>query len=134
MDCGPPGSSVHGILQDKNTGVGCHFLLQGIFPTQVLNPGLLHCRQILYCLSHQGSPVSALNHSYSAPGNSYFNICVDILSTPSEADFPIFFFALETESSYLFSISSMSFLRRQSNQCFRQRIAKKIPNRIEVAN
>ena len=32
----------------KNTGVGCHFLLEGIFPTQVLNPCLLHCRQILY--------------------------------------------------------------------------------------
>ena len=31
----------------KNTGVGCHFLLQGIFPTQRSNPGLLHCRQIL---------------------------------------------------------------------------------------
>ena len=40
----------------KNTGVGCHALLQGIFPTQGLNPGLLHCKQILYCLSHQGSP------------------------------------------------------------------------------
>ena len=32
---------------DKNTGVGCHFLLQGIFPTQGLNPGLPHCRQLL---------------------------------------------------------------------------------------
>ena len=32
----------------KNTGVGCHFLLQGIFPTQGLNPFLLHCRWILY--------------------------------------------------------------------------------------
>ena len=32
----------------KNTGVGCHFLLQGIFLTQGSNPGLLHCRQILY--------------------------------------------------------------------------------------
>ena len=32
----------------KNTGVGCHFLLQGIFPAQRLNPHLLHCRQILY--------------------------------------------------------------------------------------
>ena len=31
----------------KNTGVGCHFLLQGIFPTQGSNPGLLHCRQML---------------------------------------------------------------------------------------
>ena len=39
----------------KNTGVGCHSLLQGIFPTQGSNPSLLHCRQILYCLNHQGS-------------------------------------------------------------------------------
>ena len=39
----------------KNTGVGCHFLLQRIFPTQGSNPGLLHCRQRLYGLSHQGS-------------------------------------------------------------------------------
>ena len=38
----------------KNTGVGCHFLLQEIYPTQVLNPGLPHCRQTLYDLSHQG--------------------------------------------------------------------------------
>ena len=35
---------------------GCHFFLQGIFPTQGSNPGLLHCRQTLYYLSHQGSP------------------------------------------------------------------------------
>ena len=39
----------------KSTGVGCHFLLQRIFPTQGSNPGLLHCRQTLYHLSHQGS-------------------------------------------------------------------------------
>ena len=44
----------------KNTGVGCHFLLQGIFLTQGLNPGLLQCRQILYHLSHQGSPESVV--------------------------------------------------------------------------
>ena len=36
--------------------MGCHSLLQGIFPTQGLNPGLPHCRQILYHQSHQGSP------------------------------------------------------------------------------
>ena len=36
----------------KNTGVGCHFLLQGIFPTQESNPGLLHCRKTLYRLSY----------------------------------------------------------------------------------
>ena len=41
----------------KSTGVGGHFLLQGIFPTQGPNLGLLHCRQILYCLSQQGSPI-----------------------------------------------------------------------------
>ena len=43
-------------FQGKSTGVGCHFLLQGIFPTQGSNPGLSHCRQTLYCLSH---PVAA---------------------------------------------------------------------------
>ena len=55
MDCSPPGSSVHGILQARITGVGSLSLLQGIFPTQGLNPGLPHCRRILYPLSHQGS-------------------------------------------------------------------------------
>ena len=40
----------------QNTGVRCHFLLQGIFPRERLNPGLLHGRQILYQLSHQGIP------------------------------------------------------------------------------
>ena len=55
MDCSPPGSSVHGDFPDKNTGVGCHVLLE-IFPTQGSNPGLVHSRQILYPLSHQGSP------------------------------------------------------------------------------
>ena len=44
----------------KNTGVGCHFLLQRIFPNLGLNPSLQHCRQILYCLSHQGSPGETL--------------------------------------------------------------------------
>ena len=95
MDCSPPGSSVHGDSPGKNTGAGCHALLQGpnprieprspalqadslpseppgkpmdtgvgslsllqgIFLTQKLNRGLLHCRRILYQLSHQGSPL-----------------------------------------------------------------------------
>ena len=56
MDCSLPGSSVHGDFPDKNTGVGCHALLQETFSTQGWNPGLLNCRRILYCLSHQGSP------------------------------------------------------------------------------
>ena len=55
MDCNPPGSFVHGDSPGKNTGMGCYVLLQGIFWTQGLNPGPLHCRWILYHLSHQGS-------------------------------------------------------------------------------
>ena len=47
MDCSPPGFSVHGDSPDKNTGMGCHALLQRIFPTQELNWGLLHCKWIL---------------------------------------------------------------------------------------
>ena len=55
-DCSPPGSSVCGDSPIKNTGVGCHALLQEIFPTQGLSQDLLHCRQILNQLSHQRSP------------------------------------------------------------------------------
>ena len=56
MDCGPPGSSVLGILQARIlewTGISSS---RGIFLTQGSKLGLLHCRWILYCLSHQGSP------------------------------------------------------------------------------
>ena len=56
MNGSPPGSSVHEDSLGKNTGVGCHALLQGIFPTQGSNPGLLQCRRILYQLSPKGSP------------------------------------------------------------------------------
>ena len=49
----------------KTTAVGCHFLLQEILPTQESNLGLLHCRQILYRLSHQGSP-RQLRHFFRA--------------------------------------------------------------------
>ena len=47
----------------QNPGVGSLFLLQGIFPTQGLNPGVLHCRQILYQLSHEGGPIMHLRSS-----------------------------------------------------------------------
>ena len=55
MGCSPPGSLVHGIFPGMNTGMGCHFLLQGIFPTQGSGPGLPVCRRFLYQLSQQGS-------------------------------------------------------------------------------
>ena len=47
----------------KNGGVDCSSLLQRIFPTQGQNQGFLHCRQILYHLSHQGSPDFSLSFS-----------------------------------------------------------------------
>ena len=53
MDYSLPGFSIHGVSQAQ-TRVGCHFFLQGIFLTQGSNPGLPHCRQTLYRLSHQG--------------------------------------------------------------------------------
>ena len=52
----PPGKPM-------NTGVGSLSLLQGIFPTQESNQGLLHCRQILYQLSYQGSPGLSISDS-----------------------------------------------------------------------
>ena len=69
-DSSPPGS-VHGIVQALSSrtlhsaGVGSHSLLQGIFLTQGLNPSLLHSRQILYCLSHQGSPMTQQSCSWA---------------------------------------------------------------------
>ena len=47
----PPSSG----FSSKSAGVGCHFLLQRIFLTQGSNPGLLHCRQMPYCLGYQGT-------------------------------------------------------------------------------
>ena len=56
MDCSLQVSSINRDSPGKNTGVGSPFLLQGILPTQGLDLGLPHCRQILYQLSHSGSP------------------------------------------------------------------------------
>ena len=61
----------------NSTGVDCHFLLQGIFPTQGSNPGLLHCRQTLYHLSHQGSYLP----NYTT--NSFFIILHPVLDHAS---------------------------------------------------
>ena len=65
MDCSPPGSSVHEDSSGKNTGVGCHALLQGIFLTKGLNPGLWLCKRMLYHLSHQ--EVEALPKTPGSP-------------------------------------------------------------------
>ena len=74
INCNPPGSSVHGILQARILEwVG---LPWGIFLTQGSNPGLLYCRQILYHLSHQGSSIYICIYSviYTYTYNSYMYI------------------------------------------------------------
>ena len=65
--------------------VGCHALLQGIFPTQGWNPGLLHCRQILYQLSHQGSPCKPRDWAWLGWLISFFYQMIDmcLASAPS---------------------------------------------------
>ena len=60
-----PGSSVHRNSPGQNIGVGSRSHLQGIFPTQGSNPGLPHCRRILYNLSLQGSPLLSTLGWYS---------------------------------------------------------------------
>ena len=74
MDCSPPGYSVQWVSPGKNTGVGCHALLQGIFPTQGSNPDFPHCRWFLYHLSHQGSPILSMG----LPKYSKVEWCINI--------------------------------------------------------
>ena len=81
MDCSAPGFPVHGISQGKNTGVGSLFLLQGIFPTQESNQGLLHCGRILYQLSYQGSHSSFLLAIYFTHDSVYMSFLLSQLLT-----------------------------------------------------
>ena len=64
----------------KNTGVGCHALLQGTFPTQGSNPGLSHCKQILYQLSYQGSPGSPFSWHLSFVDLLWYSSIPSLLS------------------------------------------------------
>ena len=68
MDCNPPGFSVHRDSPNKNTGVKCHALLQGIFPTQGSNPNLqclLHWQADSLRLSHLGRPSGIITFDFS---------------------------------------------------------------------
>ena len=90
MDCSPPGSSIHGDSPGKNTGVGCHALFQGIFPSQGSNPGLPHCRRILYCLSHQELIhllVTCLASNYWEPAVQY--VCAQWYQTLCDPTVPL---------------------------------------------
>ena len=57
VDYSPPGFSVHGDSPGKNTGVGCHAILQGICPTQGSNPDFLHCRPVSLPSEPPGKPI-----------------------------------------------------------------------------
>ena len=61
---------------DQNTGVGSLSLLQGIFPNQKSNPGLLHSSQLLYQLSHQGGPDKAWQVKVTWPRAYGYNVCL----------------------------------------------------------
>ena len=85
MDCSPPGSSVHGTSQARNTGAGCHFLLPGIFLAQRTNLSLLHllhwqadpltprCLKVKVLLA-ESYPTLCDPMDYSPPGSSVLGI------------------------------------------------------------
>ena len=85
MDCRPPGPSLNGESPGKNTGVGCHALLQGIFPTQGSNPHLLAspalAGRFFYHSCHLGSKeVTGIQiHNYN--GIYYCNSEKELLTT-----------------------------------------------------
>ena len=66
----------------KNTGVGCHALLWAIFPTQGLNLGILHFKQILYHLSHQGKYWVGQKVHLGFPIRCYGKIRTNFLANP----------------------------------------------------
>ena len=97
----------------KNTGVGCHFLLQEIFPTQELNLGLLHCRQTLYHLSHQGSASldfevkrQISKHLYqfleSSPENLHSTNCSIVIHLFHLLSMEMLWYCFVIEGSYIF--------------------------------
>ena len=74
MGCSVPGSSVHGDSPGKNTGVGCHAVLQGISPTQGLNPDLPHCRQILLPHEPPGKPNDSEQIEIQTQSNEHLEV------------------------------------------------------------
>ena len=100
------GSSVHGDSPSKNTRVGCPALLQGIFPTQGLNPVLPHCRWILYHLSHHRSP-SAHTHTHT---HTHTHIYIYRYIYISES------LCYISETNTLLFINYTSFLKKRRNK------------------
>ena len=89
MDCSPPGSSVHGIFQARNTGVGFNFLFQGIFQTQGSNPHLLHWQTDSLPLHHREVQILTLQPYFIFL--QFFPTCglvIKIFRTFLKAEFP----------------------------------------------
>ena len=95
MDCSSPDSSVHGDSPGKNIRGDCHALLQGIFPTQGLNPRLPHRGQILYYLSHQGRFQGS--HAAAKSLQSCPTLCYPIDGSPPGSPVPGIFQARTLE-------------------------------------
>ena len=100
----------------KNTVVGCHSLLQGLFLTQASNPSLPHCRQILHHLSHQGSPKEDINFFILNSKNFWHHFYVATLCSSIFSIFSAFLCLLKKSSSQaclqyinLFSLFPVSF-------------------------
>ena len=83
MVCSLPGSSVHGDSPGKNTREGCHVLLQGIFPTQGLNPGLQHCKQITIWATREISLSMSYHSCYLATRTHLYKSLHRVLSSTS---------------------------------------------------
>ena len=94
----------------KSTGVGCHFLLQGIFPTQGSKPGLLHCRQTLYRLSHQGSPINAWDAPKSQECHSLISLLMNHWNTLSSV-FQILYWIFQILLSFFTEVRLFQFCR-----------------------
>ena len=92
----------------NNTGGGCHVFLQEIFLTHGSNSGFLHCRQILYCLSHQGGPIKPCFTKWKK-----IIYCPDkwwLVNQPFSASPPPPGFILPTLKCYLFNQTLIFFL------------------------
>ena len=90
MDSSPPGSSLHAIVLTKNTGIGCHFLRQGIFLTQALNLCLLPWQVYSLALSHLGIPT--LQKNSWIHDNKLFTLKEFVQHDPMKQNFKHFFF------------------------------------------
>ena len=105
MDYSPPGSTVHGDSPGKNTGVGCHGLLQGIFPTQGSNLhllGLLHWQVGSLPLAPFGKPSYVITSSVFVGLSRYLLL----INSPDQESGSVIFFLAFTKTSFYFLFPS----------------------------